>query len=349
MDKAHFPNPFLGAPQYSLPVNNAAWGSQPPAGTPTAILVSDLSELLEPMFGELQAHTDALKGLVKGCSPRMFGCDVEHMKELWPGLNKEELKKQAVEDPPRPWRPKFLKSMNDPSNEFWVKKILDAALKDKKIQEMVDAGTIPREFWTYDCLKDNVLKQMWSNAAKEVKKRVNPLAQARGEANAKRGKKKPRQTCLLATHMQLALGTNGQTQFKYKIRCKMKTIPAKLMVQEVTSDVVDNKCDSDTVPKGIEIEDYRAGCWLFKFEGTPPFYCRRMWNKAFQEMDEQILKKDSSQHVQRLKRGKVSDRPLRTGLKIYLFQHWTRRRQPSPEGWQVDEEQDQGKQAMNKV
>lgn len=34
---------------------------------------------------------------------------------------------------------------------------------------------------------------MWSNAAKEVKKLDNPLAQARGEANAKRGKEKTRQ------------------------------------------------------------------------------------------------------------------------------------------------------------
>lgn len=66
MEPDSFQNPFLGDPQFALPLNNAAWGGQPPAQAPTAVLVSDLTELLEPMFEELQENTDSIKGLVKG-------------------------------------------------------------------------------------------------------------------------------------------------------------------------------------------------------------------------------------------------------------------------------------------
>lgn len=429
-----FQNPFLGDPQFALPLNNAAWGGQPPAQAPTAVLVSDLTELLEPMFEELQENTDSIKGLVKGVNeirdrlksleraarghsgdegdsdepgvnggssnPKKrrrttrtadptkpqgdvlhhlqnvvrsviySGCQVRHMKELQPGLDDEELTKRVAEDPPEPWRPNFLKSVGDPSNDFWVNKILNTALNDKKTQDKVDAGTIPREFWTWECLKDDILKPMWSNAAKEVKKLDNPLAQARGEANAKRGKEKTRQARLLAARMQLALGTNGHTQFKYKIRGEMKTIPAELMVQEAMSDVVDDECDSDTVPEGVDIEDYRAGRRSFRFEGVPPFYRRKMWNKVFEAMDQQMMKKPSSQSVQpryyatEENRGQRSagkerarDIPVSVLHRCHLSKEWyghlsdSQRNalKPSPNGWEVDEERNQGDATMNQL
>lgn len=58
------------------------------------------------------------------------------MKELQPGLDDEELTKRVAEDPPEPWRPNFLKSVGDPSNDFWVNKILNTALNDKKVSAL---------------------------------------------------------------------------------------------------------------------------------------------------------------------------------------------------------------------
>lgn len=188
--------------------------------------------------------------------------------------------------------------------------------------------------------------------------------------------------------MQLALGTNGHTQFKYKIRGEMKTIPAELMVQEAMSDVVDDECDSDTVPEGVDIEDYRAGRRSFRFEGVPPFYRRKMvnicliiymlnadlplvqWNKVFEAMDQQMMKKPSSQSVQpryyatEENRGQRSagkerarDIPVSVLHRCHLSKEWyghlsdSQRNalKPSPNGWEVDEERNQGDATMNQL
>ncbi|KAG8713701.1 hypothetical protein FRC08_012921, partial [Ceratobasidium sp. 394] len=52
-------------------------------------------------------------------------CHIEHLNQAQLSLPQDELKDRIENDPPLPWHPDFLKSVNDLDNEFWVKKILN--------------------------------------------------------------------------------------------------------------------------------------------------------------------------------------------------------------------------------
>ncbi|KAG9075790.1 hypothetical protein FRC06_009886, partial [Ceratobasidium sp. 370] len=76
--------------------------------------------------------TGDLKSNLQGVVRRTIynGCAVDHMKDFQLGLSDGELRRRQEEDPDEPWHPDFLKSIDDPANDFWVSKILVTALKD---------------------------------------------------------------------------------------------------------------------------------------------------------------------------------------------------------------------------
>ncbi|KAG9088270.1 hypothetical protein FS749_002277 [Ceratobasidium sp. UAMH 11750] len=115
------------------------------------------------------------------------GCRIEHLNQAQLGLPEDELKDRIENDPPLPWRPDFLKSVNDRDNEFWVKKILDEVMKDTEGLAQVASKKIAQEFWTRECMHKRILGPMWSNVRKEVKKLVDAEAEARGKINRSKG------------------------------------------------------------------------------------------------------------------------------------------------------------------
>jgi hypothetical protein len=70
------------------------------------------------------------------------GCGIEHLKEAQLGLTEEELEKRVEEDPPLAWRPDFLKMIDDSTNEFWVKKILDEVMRDEEVSLALFAAKV---------------------------------------------------------------------------------------------------------------------------------------------------------------------------------------------------------------
>jgi hypothetical protein len=61
------------------------------------------------------------------------GCGIVHLKDAKLALTEEELQVRIATNPPLPWNPDFIKMMSDPANAFWVRKILDAAMADAKV------------------------------------------------------------------------------------------------------------------------------------------------------------------------------------------------------------------------
>lgn len=55
------------------------------------------------------------------------------MEELKSGLSSDEFEQRVAENPSEPWRPDFLKAVDDSSNHFWVDKILDESLKSADV------------------------------------------------------------------------------------------------------------------------------------------------------------------------------------------------------------------------
>lgn len=61
------------------------------------------------------------------------GCGIERLKHAQLGLTDEELQERIATNPGLPWRPDFLKSVDDPANTFWVGKILGETMGDPKV------------------------------------------------------------------------------------------------------------------------------------------------------------------------------------------------------------------------
>ncbi|KAG9074823.1 hypothetical protein FRC06_010439 [Ceratobasidium sp. 370] len=192
---------------------------------------------------------------------------------------------------------------------------------------------------------------MWSNAHKEVKKKVDADAKVRADANAKRGRQKSRQQLTFS-----ADPAGCHPPFKIKINNEVKTIPVELMVAEATSDVAEDAYGPDGVPDEVEYTDYLEAHKQFKYEGVPPFYRRKMWNKIFKAMDKRLL---TSQHVMQphyyatencgqraAEDDRAADIPVWGLYCCHLSEYWFKRLsdhqhdmlRQSPKGWEVDEE-----------
>ncbi|KAG9091543.1 hypothetical protein FRC06_000522 [Ceratobasidium sp. 370] len=347
--------------------NTEAIKNSPRASTNSTIAYKPLSWRLDPTQGTRATATvprgpphltGDLKSNLQGIVRRTVynGCAVDHMKDFQLGLSDGELRRRQEEDPDEPWRPDFLKSIDDPANDFWVSKILATALKDAEAQPDVASGKIPKEFWTRECLLKHILRPMWSNAHKEVKKKVDADAKARADANAKRGRQKSRQQCLLLARTQLVVGDDEHPPFKIKINNEVKTIPVELMVAEATSNVAEDAYGPDGVPDEVEYTDYLEARKQFKYEGVPPFYRCKMWNKIFKVMDERLL---TRQHVMQpcyyatenrgqraVEDARAADIPVWGLYRCHLSEYWFKQLsdhqrdmlKQSPKGWEVDEE-----------
>ncbi|KAG9082076.1 hypothetical protein FRC06_005254, partial [Ceratobasidium sp. 370] len=214
------------------------------------------------------------------------GCSIRHLKEAKLSLTDEELEERVTNDPPLPWRPDWLKSIDDSANEFWVDKILGAAINDAKALSLVVSGKIAEAFWTKECVRKHILAPMWNNIRKDVKQIVDREAAARGKANRLKTNQDGRGKRLYNARVKLATGSDKHPRFEYKIDNRMCHIPVELMVEEVMSDVVVEEYDSDSIPPEVTRDEYRKNRAVFEYEGRPPFFRRKEWNGIFRAMDE---------------------------------------------------------------
>ncbi|KAF8595606.1 hypothetical protein BDV93DRAFT_514834 [Ceratobasidium sp. AG-I] len=216
------------------------------------------------------------------------GCGIERLKHAKLGLTKEELQERIATDPPLRWCPDFLKSVNDPSNAFWIHKIMSGTMSDSKVLSLVASGKIAKEFWTEDCVLKRILVPMWSNVKKEVKKQVDDEAAARGKANLSKGNKDGRTKRLCNARLKLATGSDKCAKFQYNYGGGMRHIPPELIVNKAMSDVVDDEYDSDSIPAEVTRDEYRNARPLFEYEGRPPFFRSREASEFSSEIEPNV-------------------------------------------------------------
>ncbi|KAG9122210.1 hypothetical protein FRC07_001517 [Ceratobasidium sp. 392] len=261
------------------------------------------------------------------------GCKIKNLKNAQLRLTNEELQDRIANDPPLPWRPNFIKMMDDSDNEFWVKKILDATMANEKARKLVVDGDIAEQFWTREIIRKRILGPMWNNIRKE----------------------------LHSARMQLATGTDKHPRFQYKINNVMRHIPVELMAREAMSDVEETQYDSDDIPNEVPRDEYRADRPRFPYEGRPPFWHRAdPYNGIMAAMDLITSHKSKGFGIQpryyagRTTRGqrrdvstsRASEIPTSVLHRCLISKEWYDRLspeqrgvlKPSPQGWEVDEE-----------
>ncbi|KAF8741287.1 hypothetical protein RHS02_04367, partial [Rhizoctonia solani] len=281
---------------------------------------------------------------------------MEQLKDARLGLTPEQLQERMRTNPPVPWDPDWLKSIDDTANKFWRDKMILAVLTDDKVSHiatrtivvlfaqkvrqaigLVDKGNIKQQFSTEDCLVKYILKPMWSAARREAKK------------------------LLCKARAKLATGNNTVPRLEYEIDGKMRHIPPELMVEEVMSNVVDDQYNLDDIPTKVTHHEYRQGRPKFAYEGRPPFFRRREpWNGIFESMDNITCQKKNGYGIKaryyagKITRGQHNNVDPEMAPKIptsklyrcHLSKEWfdrlskAQRRvlKPSPAGWEVDEE-----------
>ncbi|KAF8761183.1 hypothetical protein RHS01_01263 [Rhizoctonia solani] len=252
-------------------------------------------------------------------------CGMEQLKDAQLGLTPEQLQERMRTNPPVPWDPDWLKSIDDAANKFWRDKMILAVLTDDKVRQaigLVDKGNIKQQFWTEDCLVKYILKPMWSAARREAKKLVDADAAARGRANHSKTNRDGRNKRLCKAQAKLATGND---------------------TVQVMSDVVDDQYDLDNIPTEVTHHKYRQGHPKFAYEGCPPFFCRQEpWNGIFESMDNITCQKKNGYGSKRA----IMLIPTSKLYHCHLSKEWfdrlseAQRRvlKPSPAGWEVDEE-----------
>ncbi|KAG8731516.1 hypothetical protein FRC10_001658 [Ceratobasidium sp. 414] len=292
------------------------------------------------------------------------GCCIERLKDAQLGLTEGELEERISNDPPLPWRPDFLKLISDPANKFWLGKILPEVMKDTKALDHVASRRIAQEFWTEDCICKRILGPMWNNIRKEVKKRVDAEAEARGKANRSKGNRDGRSKRLYSARLKLATGTDKHPRFQCKINGEMRHIPVDLMVEDVMSDVVEEEYDSDSIPPEVTHDEYQKKRTPFEYEGVPPFFRRKEpWNQIFAAMDGITSSKtrgfgiqpryyagDVTRGQRNVSADMVTEIPTSVLYRCHISKEWYGRLSEaqrdvlkrSPAGWEVDEERSAG-------
>ncbi|KAG8693455.1 hypothetical protein FRC09_010493 [Ceratobasidium sp. 395] len=298
---------------------------------------------------------DIVRRIIKG------GCRIKHLRNAQLGLSDEELKDRIANDPDLPWRPDFMKLIDNPDNQFWVKKILDATMTDVKARKSVQDGEIAERFWTREIVYKRILGPMWNNTRKEVRQIVDERAAERGRINQSNTNKVARGNRLHMARMQLATGTDKRPRFQYRIDNVMRDIPIELMVKEAMSDVEDTQYDSEDIPREVPRDEYRAERPRFEYEGRPPFWRRaEPYNGIMAAMDLITGHKKKGFGIQpqyyagRTTRGqrrdaspsRASEIPTSVLHRCHISKQWYDRLSPeqrnvlkrSPPGWEVDEE-----------
>ncbi|KAG8699105.1 hypothetical protein FRC08_005503 [Ceratobasidium sp. 394] len=289
------------------------------------------------------------------------GCGLKNLKDAKPGLSHEELQERIANNPALPWRPDWLKLIDDEANKYWVDKILDATMDDIPARALVEKGDIAEAFWTRECVHKRILAPMWSNVRREVKQLVDEGAAARGKANRSKTNRDGRNKRLYNARLKLTTGTGERPRFEYRIDNRMRHIPVELMVEEIMSDVAEEEYDSESIPTEVTRDEYRKDRPRFEYEGRPPFFRRREpWNGIFQAMDEITSHKNKGFGIQaryyagNITRGQRTDVSPDMASKIpvvdlyrcHISKEWYDRLsdaqrdvlKASPPRWEVDEE-----------
>ncbi|GAB1526732.1 hypothetical protein RhiTH_009904 [Rhizoctonia solani] len=291
-------------------------------------LQSDLHTMMAgELLNQFRRQLPHRMGLKISTKIILRACGMEQLKDARLGLTPEQLQERMRTNPPVPWDPDWLKSIDDAANKFWRDKMILAVLTDDKVSHiatrtivvlfaqkvrqaigLVDKGNIKRQFWTEDCLVKYILKPMWSAARREAKKLVDADAAARGRANHSKTNRDGRNKRLCKARAKLATGNDTVPRLEYEIDGKMRHIPPELMVEEVMSDVVDDQYDSDDIPTEVTHHEYRQGRPKFAYEGRPPFFRRREpWNGIFESMDNITCQKKNGYGIEaRYYAGKIT-------------------------------------------
>ncbi|QRW22826.1 hypothetical protein RhiXN_07862 [Rhizoctonia solani] len=262
----------------------------------------------------------------------LWACGMEQLKDARLGLTPEQLQERMRTNPPVPWDPDWLKSINDAANKFWRDKMILAVLTDDKAIGLVDKGNIKRQFWTEDCLVKYILKPMWSAARREAKKLVDANAAARGRANHSKTNQDGCNKRLCKAQAKLATGNNTVPRLEYKIDGKMRHIPPELMVEEVMSNVVDDQAIPSLLMK-VVLHSFAVESLGMKKNGygiEARYYAGKITRGQHNNVDPKMAPKIPTSKLYRCHLSKEWFDRLSKAQRRVL--------KPSPAGWEVDEE-----------